>query len=144
MTATQGPRDEKPTYGRSAETGLILIVAGHANNPELTDRSIVGGWPMINHGQGWQTDKTTPSRAPYAPHPRLPADDEITRRILRRTLDDARAHLDGADAAAAAYPEEKSLQFVHRAGRIEEALRLLINRIEPYAAAPDHPTPHAD
>ncbi|WP_431683703.1 hypothetical protein [Kitasatospora sp. KL5] len=72
------PSDNSPWYGRSSTTGLILIVAGHAADPGLADTSIPGGWPMVNHGKGWEVDRS-PLRVPYSPHPHIPTPTEDSR-----------------------------------------------------------------
>ncbi|MFE5585621.1 hypothetical protein [Kitasatospora sp. NPDC056531] len=69
------PSGNAPWYGRSSATGLIVIVAGHTGDPALTDASIPGGWPMVNHGGGWEVDRN-PHRVPYSPHPHIPAPTE--------------------------------------------------------------------
>ncbi|MQS15852.1 hypothetical protein F7Q99_27195 [Streptomyces kaniharaensis] len=70
-----GPSDNSPWHGRSSATGLTLIVAGHATDPGLADTSIPGGWPMVNHGKGWEVDRG-PHRVPYSPHPHIPTPTE--------------------------------------------------------------------
>lgn len=66
------PTAEAPWYGRSAATGETLIVSGYPTDWRRADRSIPGGWPMVNDGRGWRVD-SDPRRTPYSPHPEVAA-----------------------------------------------------------------------
>ncbi|MGW4803034.1 hypothetical protein [Kitasatospora sp. NPDC004272] len=127
--------EQWPQYGRDAASGRVLTVSGAEHSTAEADRSIPGGWPMVNHGRGWERDRD-PMRIGYSPYPTAEPDLDRTHRILRMIADDTRAQLERLGEPVAALDG--------RPDTAEALLRRLLARIESYAApagAPGHHRP---
>ncbi|MFJ5926489.1 hypothetical protein ACIQF6_28190 [Kitasatospora sp. NPDC092948] len=112
-------------YGRSSASGRVLTVAGYEHSASNVDLSIPGGWPMVDHGDGWERD-LSPERTGYSPSPAAEPDLDRTHRILRMIVDDVREQLERLGEPVAA--------LGGRADTAEALLRRTLARIESYAA----------
>jgi hypothetical protein len=48
------PSSRQPWWGRLSPMGLVLIVAGYANNRRISESELPDGQLMINDGGGWK------------------------------------------------------------------------------------------
>ncbi|WP_030273025.1 hypothetical protein [Streptomyces sp. NRRL B-24484] len=118
---------------------LLADLARHASTPAATTplgAGLVDRWNRLMELVGPWQDQPGFDTQRWRPLAYIPADQE-SEHMLRLHLDWARAGLEGAQAAALrAHPDDTERQFAYRADRIEQALRQLLDQLEPYAAAP--------